>query len=79
MQDTKSKPSRREFIRGMATGVAAFTIVPSFVLGRGGKQAPSNKLNIAYVGAGGRARANLDGTKSENSGSSDMRSICASQ
>ena len=66
MQDRRSNTTRREFLRGTASGVAAFTIVPGFVLGRDGRQTPSNKLNLAFVGAGGRARANLGGTKTEN-------------
>ncbi|MHC4170422.1 MAG: gfo/Idh/MocA family oxidoreductase, partial [Planctomycetota bacterium] len=55
--------SRRQLMGHMAGSAAAFTIVPSFVLGR---NAPSNKLNIAAIASGGRARANLNGTKSEN-------------
>ena len=37
-------------MKGTAAATAAFTIVPSYVLGQG---APSNKLNIAAVGVGG--------------------------
>jgi predicted dehydrogenase len=47
----------------LAASTAAITIVPSHVLGR---DAPSNKLNIAAIGSAGRARANIDGTRSEN-------------
>ena len=55
--------SRRRFMGTMAGSAAAFTIVPSHVLG---KNPPSSKLNIAAIASGGRARANLNGTKSEN-------------
>ena len=46
--------------------MATFAIVPSFVLGGKAGGAPSNKLNIAHIGVGGRGNANLNGTKSEN-------------
>ena len=55
--------SRREFVGNLAASMAAVTIVPAHVLGR---NAPSNKLNIAAIGSGGRARANLKGVSSEN-------------
>jgi len=59
----KKNISRREFMGNLAVSAAAVTIVPAHVLGQ---NAPSNKLNIAMVGSGGRARANLNGCKSEN-------------
>ena len=55
--------SRRNFMGATASAVAAFHIVPSHVLGR---NPPSSKLNLAFVGSGGRARRNMDGLKSEN-------------
>jgi len=48
---------------GLAASAAAVTIVPAHVLGR---DAPSNKLNIAAIGSGGRGRSNINGVKSEN-------------
>ncbi|MFB0525492.1 MAG: Gfo/Idh/MocA family protein [Phycisphaerae bacterium] len=59
----KKRISRREFVGNLAASMAAVTIVPAHVLGR---NAPSNKLNIAVIGSGGRARANLKGVSSEN-------------
>lgn len=59
----KKRISRREFIGNVAASAAAITIVPAHVLGR---NAPSNKLNIAAIGSGGRARSNLRGVSSEN-------------
>ena len=50
------KTSRRELLRSATGAVAAFTIVPRHVLGQG-QTPPSEKLNIASVGAGGRAAA----------------------
>ena len=46
------KISRREFV-GTAAAVSAFTIVPRHVLGGVKYKAPSEKLNVACVGAGG--------------------------
>ena len=49
--------SRRKFIRNTALATAGFYIVPRHVLGRG-FTAPSDKLNIAGIGAGGKAEVN---------------------
>ncbi|HET7117990.1 MAG TPA: Gfo/Idh/MocA family oxidoreductase [Hanamia sp.] len=49
----QSSPSRREFIRNASLAAAGFYIVPRHVLGRG-FVAPSDKLLIAGVGAGGK-------------------------
>jgi predicted dehydrogenase len=62
----KSNVSRRGFLSSAAAGAAAFTIVPSHVLGGSGGQAPSNKLNIAAIGAGGRAAGDIGSCSSEN-------------
>jgi predicted dehydrogenase len=56
--------SRRRFIGGAA--VAAFTIVPRYVLGGPGNVPPSEKLNIAGIGVGGRGAGDLDAVSSEN-------------
>jgi len=57
--------TRREFI-GAAASVAAFTIVPRHVLGGPSKSAPSEKLNIAGIGVGGRGYPLLKEFSSEN-------------
>ncbi len=62
MMKPDKRVSRRTFM-GNVAAAAAFTIVPSHVLGQ---DAPSNKLNIAVIGSGGRGRANINGCKSEN-------------
>jgi predicted dehydrogenase len=49
--------SRRRFL-STAAPAAAFTILPRHVLGGRGVVAPSDKVNIAIVGAGGQGRAN---------------------
>ena len=56
---------RRDFLKaGSALTGAALTILPSGLLRAG--NAPSDKLNIAAIGVGGRGAANLDAVKSEN-------------
>ena len=59
-----AKLSRREFVG--ATAAAAFTIVSPHVLGGPGRVPPSEKLNIAGIGVGGRGAGDLDAVKSEN-------------
>lgn len=51
--------TRRKFLQTATTGIAAFTIVPSYVLGGARHKAPSEKLNIAGVGVGGMGKGNL--------------------
>jgi predicted dehydrogenase len=50
--------SRRSFIRNSALAAAGFYIVPRHVLGRG-YTAPSDKLIVAGVGAGGKGESDL--------------------
>ena len=57
--------SRRQFIGGASASVASVMVVPRHVLGKG-VQAPSDTLNIAGVGVGGRGRADLEGCRSQN-------------
>ena len=61
-----NKISRREFLHGAAGAVAAFTVVPRHVLGGVGVTAPSDKLNIAIIGIGGRGGASVSGCGGEN-------------
>ncbi len=57
--------SRRNFITG-AVAAAAFTIVPRHVLGGPGRTPPSEKLNIAGIGVGGRGADNMAAISTEN-------------
>jgi predicted dehydrogenase len=52
-KDTKSNNSRRDFIKNTVLAATGFYIVPRHVLGRG-FIAPSDKLLIAGIGAGGK-------------------------
>ena len=45
--------TRRRFVKTVAGTGAALTIVPRHVLGRG-MQAPSDTVNVAAIGIGGR-------------------------
>ncbi|WP_321368722.1 Gfo/Idh/MocA family oxidoreductase [uncultured Draconibacterium sp.] len=61
-----SNLSRRKFIGTTATGVAAATILPSNVIAGLGHKAPSDKLNIAGIGVGGKGFTNLKFMETEN-------------
>ena len=61
----EKKLSRRDFM-GAAAAIGAFTAVPRHVLGGAGHTAPSEKLNIAGIGAGGQAASDLNNMRSEN-------------
>jgi len=60
-----TKISRRDFM-GAAATITAFTIVPRYVLGGSGRNPPSEKLNIASIGAGGMGASNTNACKGEN-------------
>ncbi len=57
MDRQRRRPNRRQFLSSSAASLAAFTIAPSHILG-GEKTPPSERLNLAYIGAGGRGVAN---------------------
>ncbi len=69
----KSKNSRRNFIKNTALAATGFYIVPRHVLGRG-FTAPSDKLNIAGIGCGGKAEVNLP--YAFNKGSDNIVALC---
>jgi predicted dehydrogenase len=54
-----NKVSRRQFVQTATAGAAAVTIVPRHVLGGPKFVAPSAKVNVALIGAGGQGRWNL--------------------
>ena len=62
----KSGLSRRDFLGKAAAFSAAFTIVPSKVVSGLGHKAPSDRLNIAGIGVGGRGFGVLRQMESEN-------------
>lgn len=54
-----TQTGRRQFLKSAALTASAFTIVPRHVLGGPRHVAPSEKVNVALVGAGGMGRSNL--------------------
>jgi len=52
------KTTRRQFLGWSAASVAAAAIVPRHVLGGAESVPPSEKVNVALVGAGGQGRSN---------------------
>jgi Oxidoreductase family, C-terminal alpha/beta domain/Oxidoreductase family, NAD-binding Rossmann fold len=65
-ESKRSKMSRRTFIGNTAKAAAVITIVPSHVVSGLGHKAPSDKLNIAGIGVGGKGRDDLLNLESEN-------------
>jgi len=61
-----SNKSRREFIRNAAVASAGISIIPNFAVAGLGHRAPSDKLNIAGIGVGGKGHPNLVGMNTEN-------------
>ena len=61
---SRKTESRRRFLSKTCAGVALFHFVPAHVLHGAGR--PSEKLNIAAIGGGGRAARDIDGVSSEN-------------
>jgi predicted dehydrogenase len=53
------RSTRREFLKAGVAAAGLFTIVPRHVLGGRGFVPPSDKVNVALVGAGGQGRTNL--------------------
>jgi predicted dehydrogenase len=65
--------TRRSFIKNSALAAGGFFIVPRHVLGRG-FVAPSDKLNIAAVGAGGKGASDI--THAWNNGANNVVALC---
>jgi len=62
--ENRQATPRREFLKSTAAAGAAFLILPSGTFAAA--NAPSNKLNIALIGAYGRALAHYDAISDEN-------------
>ncbi len=58
--------SRRKFIGATSTAIAGFTIIPRHAVAGLGHVAPSDKLNIAGIGIGGKGRVNLNNMPGQN-------------
>ncbi|WP_282134124.1 Gfo/Idh/MocA family protein [Seonamhaeicola maritimus] len=68
-----SKTNRRTFIRQSVIAAAGISIVPRHVLGQG-YIPPSDKLNIAVIGGGGKGYS--DAVNTWNNGASNITAIC---
>ncbi|MBX3252494.1 MAG: Gfo/Idh/MocA family oxidoreductase [Chitinophagaceae bacterium] len=66
-------PTRRKFIGTTSMAAAGFFIVPRHVLGKG-HIAPSDKLNIAGIGVGGKANVNIP--YAYNKGTDNIVALC---
>lgn len=66
--------SRRKFLQGTVATSTLFTIVPRHVLSGRRYIAPSDKLNIAAIGSGGKGADNIQ--KCFNSGSANIVALC---
>jgi predicted dehydrogenase len=65
--------SRRTFIKNVSMFAGGFMIIPRHVLGKG-FIAPSDKLNIAGIGCGGKAEVNLP--YAWNNGAENIVALC---
>ncbi len=65
LRNASTQSTRRSFL-AQSAAVAAFTIVPRHVLGGAGHTPPSEKLNIAAVGIGGKGYSDIKSVASEN-------------
>ena len=65
---------RRTFLQVAGASLPAFTFVPRNVLGGKGFIAPSDQLNIAAIGVGGKGTVNLN--QSYNNGSDNIVALC---
>ncbi len=57
---------RRDFIKNVGASSLAFTVVPSFAVSGLGHTAPSDMLNIAGIGIGGKGKVNLKNMPGQN-------------
>lgn len=74
MTHKKAFGTRRNFIKTAGTAGAGFIIVPRHVLGGKGFIAPSDKLNIAAIGAGGKGWSDI--RNAWNDGAENVVALC---
>lgn len=73
MKEKPTKKSRRDFIKTGAVAAGSFMIVPRHVLGRG-YIPPSDKMNIAAIGAGGKGWSDI--RNAWNNGAENVVALC---
>ena len=69
--------SRRSFMGATALASAGFMIVPRHVLGGPGFTAPSDKVNIAGIGIGGKGHSNLMAASGLKKGGETLENVVA--
>jgi predicted dehydrogenase len=69
----KENNSRRTFIKSGAAVAGSFIIVPRHVLGKG-FTAPSDKLNLACIGAGGKGQSDI--ANASHDGGNNVVALC---
>ena len=52
MKSINKNTSRRNFLKTSSLAAASFSIVPSYVMAGSGKIAPSDKINLGFIGVG---------------------------
>ncbi len=73
-KEINSGASRRDFIKSSAVAAASFMIVPRYVLGGKGFIAPSDRLMVAGVGAGGKGESDI--ANFAKSGKAEIAYLC---
>ena len=71
---SKLSKSRREFVKNSAIVASSFFIVPRHVLGGVGYTSPSDKLNLAGIGIGGKGTSDL--WNASNEGKENVVAMC---
>ena len=74
MSRKKSNNTRRDFLKNASLAIGGFYILPRHILGGKGFIAPSDKLQIAGIGAGGKGESDLANFFS--SGKADIAFLC---
>ena len=73
-KNNSKKNSRRDFIKHGALAASSFFIVPRYVLGGNGFTSPSDKINIAGIGVGGKGTSDL--WYASNEGKENVVALC---
>jgi predicted dehydrogenase len=73
MKQITNQNSRRDFIQKGSLAIGSFFLVPRHVLGKG-FIAPSDKLNVAAIGAGGKGTSDI--LNSYNNGANNVVALC---
>src|SRR5882672_12908881 len=69
-----TQSSRRAFLKTLGLASAAFTIVPRYVIGGKGFVAPSDKIYVAGIGAGGKGESDI--ANFAKSGKAEIAYLC---